>query len=341
MAVTLFRSVGSIGAAVQAAKGTPVTTPTVFFKIQGKPKFTVVNDTAFYRDGNQKYRTVAIKKGEHAEMEFTCLMHIIDVGTLFAWSFGPSSDTISGGSDPYTHTEVLKDRQLWTTWKIGYFADASATSMLVETWSDCKVQKIKVAGKAGDLILMTVTLIGTVGDTSQSLTSVVYSDAAADGPFVFHQATFTLTAWTSASVIAGQLQDFEFTIDWGIEPVSGPNSVALIEAFEGGFTLPVKFTAKVDAAVVRKFIDYGGNSGTAISATIGTGSLVITIQTQSSPLHNIAITFGALNFVGDQLEMDPAAQSAEIMVMGEALKSGATMPISAVVKSSVSSSWAA
>jgi hypothetical protein len=236
---------------------------------------------------------------------------------------------------------VLKDRQLWTTWKVAFFADTAAAAMLVETYSDCKVSKLKVAGKAGGLIECTLTVLGTVVDTAQTLTTVVFNDTAGDGPTVFHQAAFTLTAWTSASVIAGQLQDFEFTIDWGLEEVSGPNSVGLIEAFEGAFSLPVKFSAKVDAAPAQKYINYGGNSGTAISATVTTGVLVITITTQASPAHDIAITFGNVVFVSDTLDLDPAAKAAEIVVMGKATKSGTTMPIAVVVRANAATSWAA
>lgn len=339
MAVTLFSEGAYLGFAVQSALGSAAA-PTAFLKVVTL-EYEDQQDLADYSDGNVFDITTMPKRSFGVRIKGRCLAYMSEGSRLIAHAMGAASDSISGGSDPYTHTITLKGQQPYTTFEVGYYMNAAGTIQGVRRVSDCKIDKLTVQGTAGGEVFVDFEIVGLTVDTSQSAASVSFTDAVAHGPLMFHQASFTLTGPSDAATLAAQIRDFKITLDRNVEVITGPNSLTGIALFDRRRRVDVTFNVYWSSNDIEQITYYGSSSGTAPSATLVTAAFVATIQANASPLHNWELTTNGV-FTMAQPKLSPQAMGAGIVQVNmRGRKVSSTMPISVICKTADSSAYAA
>jgi hypothetical protein len=90
----------------------------------------------------------------------------------------------------------------------------------------------------------------------------------------------------------------------------------------------------------HRLIHYGSSSGTAVSATVGAGSLVAAftyVAASPGPERSATFTCGYLNWKMGKPEMDPDGKTGFMDIEGTGYRSGSNLPFAAVFKNGYSS----
>lgn len=339
--ITANRSLGYIGFAREVTPGTGLA-PNKFYKWLSHsllPKQTI----QYHRDGNVRDMTVALKEMFHHAGGFKSLFYMDEGGAMLAWAFG--ADSVAGGSAPYTHTITLSDSIPWICGEIGYYEGSAATILMTDRIVSSKVNQLVIEGDAGHEIFITPDFVGeTSAFQDASPTSVTFADTAVNGPLMFQQSVFTLTSGFGAdyATMAGQIQKFKLTITQNLEAVYGPNSLVPIGILEKGRDVHGDFTVVFSTADVYQQAYFGGNSGTTPSATIGVGGFEVKGTTSAGPPEYSAdITCNLFQIEAAEPMLNPNAELAIMHITGRMIRSGATYPMSAVVKNAQATQYTA
>ncbi len=335
MPATAFRRLGYIGGAKQASQGTGVV-PTYFWKFL---KHAVLPDQKIssYRDGNVRDLTFELKEILKWGGSFQTFFYANEGAALLCWAMG--DDAITGAGDPYTHTLTLTDALPWLSIELGMYQDSAAAYQLVDRVVDAKINKLTIEGEASKPLLLTPDIIGLTSAKQGAAATVTFSDGAGQGPMTFLQSVFTITGPTDAATLAGQVQKFKLDLDQKLWFIPGPNSLVPIGLLEQGREVGLTFDAVFSGPTIYLLTYYGATGGTAPAAALGAGSFDVKATCQAAPEHSAQITAGALNFHVAKLEIAPDGNVAMAQITAQPLKSGATMPLAAVVKNAKATAY--
>lgn len=339
--ITVYRSLGYVGMVREATPGTGEA-PTKFFKYLEPVSFKPQQQIQYYRNGNERDMTVALKETFRHEGSFKALVYADEGAALMAWAMG--KDTLSGAGDPYTHTLTLLDTIPWLGAEVGNAEGTQATTVaLVDRIVDVKIASLLIEGQAGKQIYMTPTLIGLTSDFKDTTpTTQVFNDAAAMGPYTFQQSVFTMTSLGSdSSTMAGQIQNFKILLSQNLEPVYGPAQLPPIGAVERGRDCTLEFDVVFSGNTIYRLAYFGSTAGTAASATVGSGTFSIKATCNGSPEHSMTITCNNFDIASVDILQAPNADLCIVKVKGRMKKVSTTYPLTAVFLNAVSAAYTA
>lgn len=339
--ITAYRSLGYVGLVREATPGTGEA-PTKFFKFLEPVSLKPAQTIQYYRNGNERDMTVALKETFRHEGSFKALAYADEGAALCAWAFG--KDTITGAGDPYTHTLSLLDTIPWLGGEIGNAEGTQATTVaLVDRIVDMKIASLVIEGQAGKQIYLTPTFIGLVSDFKDTTpTAQTFNDGVANGPYTFQQSVFTMTSLGSdSSTMQGQIQNFKITLDQNLEAIYGPAQLAAIGAVERGRDAMLEFDVVFASSSIYRLAYFGGTSGTAASATIGTGTFAVKATCQAAPEHSMLITCNNFDLLSAEVLLAPNADLCVVKVKGRMKKVSTTYPLTAVFLNAVSAAYTA
>lgn len=331
MAVTLYRDLAYLGAVKQSALGSPGA-PTKFFVLQNcafipSPKVTD------FRTGNQRDIGFSVKEEWLYKGAFKTFLYADEGAALFAWLMG--KDTKTGAGDPWTHTlDLSVDALPYLSFEASYFENG-----LIDRVQDCKIARLMLESEAGKEAMLTVDLLGGAPARQSSGATVSFSNGASEGPMMMHQAAITLTGPTDASTLQGQVRKVTLVVDPGINPEYGPGVYAPIAQFEQARLITVKLDVLFSGDSIYRLTHFGGTSGTAPSATVGTGAFEIKYTSQASPEHSIDITTGYLNWKNASPTGKVDAKTGIMTIEAVAYKSGSNYPLAVVAKNGFSTAY--
>lgn len=335
--ITGYRSIGYVGVAQETTPGTSVA-PAFFFKFLND-NLTPQQQIAYFRDGNVRDLTVALKETFHHQGSLQHLVYVNEGAAMLAYAMG--ADSIVGAGDPYTHTLTLADTLPYLSVEKGYFETQAGGLQLVDRLVSCKVTKLTIEGAAGKEILFTPEIIGTTSEfkgttpTAQSFTDT----PATQGPWMFHQSVFTFTSGFGSdyATIAGQVQNFKITLDNQVQAVYGPNSLVPIGLIENAREVDLEFSVVFNTN--DGYVDAFFNGGTSPSATITTGSFTIKGTIAAAPEHSMQLVCALADVNMYDVRLDPNAKLAVAKFTCKVRRNGSTYPLAAVVKNAQSTAY--
>lgn len=339
--IITYRALGYVGLVRETTPGTGQA-PSKFFKFLEPVSFKPKQEIQYYRDGNVRDMTVALKETFRHEGSFKCLTYADEGAALCAWAFG--KDTLTGAGDPYTHTLSLLDTLPWLGAEIGYAEDAQTTVLgMVDRIVDLKIASLVIEGQAGKQIYLTPTMIGLLSDFQNvTPTTQTFNDAVAMGPYTFQQSVFTLTTLGSDSaVMAGQIQSFKITLDQNLQPVYGPAQLPPIGAVERGRDCLLEFVVVFAGNTIYRLGYLGAVGGTTPSVTIGTGTFSVKATCQASPEHSMTLTCNNFDIQEVEVLLQPNAELCVVSVKGRMKKVSTTYPLTAVFLNAVNAAYTA
>lgn len=175
----LIKNDGYIGIAKQAAKGTPEATSDYFIRYM-EDGFTTEFETTPLREGGDGELIGTVVKNMHREkFSITALARAELVAYVFTYLLG--LDTISGASDPFTHTITRGADRLWFTIK-RKLPQLNKVQELV----DCKIEAITIEAEAGKEVTLTIEGSGITANVLGAEETPIYE---AMKPFVFYHSS--------------------------------------------------------------------------------------------------------------------------------------------------------
>lgn len=144
---------GTISFAVQTAKGTPATVPTVKFALAGDPTLGPTKTRARYNmtdtgpDNGPAYTSLLAVEGG-----LTVFAHPDGMAFLAAAISGNAMD--SGATPNYSHVSKPGDDMLWlTAWR-------EVGGVIVEQFEDVKLSSLQIEGQAGQALTVALEVVG-------------------------------------------------------------------------------------------------------------------------------------------------------------------------------------
>ncbi len=339
--ITTYRSLGYVGLVQETTPGTGQA-PTKFYKFIANPTLKATQTIMYYRDGNVRDFTVGLKETAFYKGNLKCLVYADEGAALLAWAFG--KDTITGSSDPYTHTISLLDTLPWLGAEIGMAEDqVGTTNQLVDRIVDAKVAQLVIEGQAAKQIYMTPEFDGLVASFQGSTpTAQVFNDGAGQGPYTFQQSVFTMTSLgTDSSTMAGQIQDFKITLNQNTEIVYGPAQLPGIGIVEKGRQCDLEFTVVFSGPTIYQLAYFGTTGGTAFDVAKGTGTFEIKATCQASPEHSMDIVCSNFDLLDVTPLLAPNADLCVVKVTGRLRAYGGPLPLSAICLNAVATAYTA
>lgn len=341
--ITTYRSLGYVGMVRETTPGTSQA-PSVFFKFIEAPTLKPDQTIQYYRNGNVRDMTVALKETFQHKGGFKCLAYADEGAALTAWSFG--KDTKTGGGDPYTHTITLLDTLPWLGAEIGY-AEDGVTNGMVDRIVDAKINQLVIEGMAGKQIFLTPDMVGeTSAFQGTTPTAQTFNDGATEGPYTFQQSAFTMTSLGSdSSTMQGQIQSFKITLQQNLQAVYGPGTLVPIGIVEKGRDCFLEFVVVFTGPSIYELGYFGAASAvTTPSTTIGTGTFLIkatAVAASPGPERSYAITAALFDIQEVRPLIAPNADLMIVSVKGRMRRNGSTYPLAAVAINGQSTAYTA
>lgn len=335
MPVTVYRDLGYIGLAKQAVQGTPLA-PTKFYKFT-RSALLPDQKVQDYRNGNDRDWQFSLKESLRYAGTFQALAFCDEGAALMAWAMG--ADTITGAGDPYTHTLALTNSLPFLTCEAEY-----AEGQMIDRIVDGKISSLTISGEATKPIFLIPDFVGAGAASVGSPSTVTFNDSVTtgEGPLTFLDSTFTLTGPTDAATLSLQVAKFEIMLNQNVESIFGPGALTPIYNLESARSISLKFSVYISGATMYKLAYYGASGGSSPSRIVGTGSFVILAAIAGAPqLRQVTITLPNLNFTMARPSVSPDAKPALYEVEATAIKVGSTLPMTAVWKNGVATSYLA
>lgn len=332
MAVTVFRNLGYLGFSRETTQGTPVA-PASFVKLR-KQMFMISQEFEDIRNGNVEDINNSVKKFLSYKGAFQTYLYPDEGGRLLTGALG--KDVVSGAGDPWTHTITLLDALPFYTFEADFNSD-----QIIDRITDCKIDTFKLTAQAGELADLDISLFGCNPIGQGSPATVTFTDGVSEGPMVMHQGVFTLTGPTDATTLQGQIQQLMLTISRNITVVKGPGSLVPIYLIEGVRKFDLRLVVEFSGPNIYQLTHFGANAATTASPTTGTGSLVAKFTSQAAPEHSIQITAPQFSFQHAAPAFSPSGELAVMTVDAVGYRSGATLPLSVIVKNAIATQFSA
>jgi hypothetical protein len=333
MAVTPYRALSYLGLGKQSVQGAGVS-PTKF-PILRRQAFIPAQNVAEYRTGNVRDISFAVKQDFRYGGSFQTFLYADEGAAIMAWAMG--ADTKTGSSDPYTHTLALADTLPYLSAEAAFYEN-----QIIDRVVDTKIAKLLIEAEARREVMLTVDLLGSSVAVQGSPTAPSFNNGAGEGPMTFAQGAFTLSGPTDAATLQAQIQKLGIELDQDMSAEYGPGSVGPIALMEQGRKVTIKLTALFTSDDLHRLVHYGSSSGTAVSATVGTGSIAAaftSVAASPGPERSCTLTSAQFFWTLSKPMFDPDGKVGTIEAEATAYRSGSTMPLSAVFKNGVSTAY--
>lgn len=328
-----FRALSYLGLGKQTVKGTGVT-PTKF-PILRRQAFVPVQNVNEYRTGNLRDVAFAVKEDFVYKGAFQTFLYADEGAAIMAWALG--ADTKTGSSDPYTHTLALADPLPWLSAEASFYE-----TEIIDRVVDTKIAKLLVDAEARKEVVLTVDLLGSSVAVQGSAATVTFQNGAGEGPMHFAQGAFTLGGPSDAATLQGQIQKLSIELDQDMSAEFGPGSVGPIAIMEQGRKVTIKISALFTSDDIHRLTHYGSSSGSAVSATVGTGSIVAaftSVAASPGPERSCTLTTAQMFWTMSEPMFDPDGKVGTIEATAVAYRSGSSMPLAVVFKNGVSTAY--
>ena len=255
----------------QTAKGVPQTTPTYKLKVTGgdispNRQEIQLNETDATR---QQGKTLIVGSGIAGSPDF--YVRPDDFGLLAYGLLGANAN--SGTAVNYIHTATMIN-----SGSLPYFTiyKAIGNTVLVDRYSDCVIQSMKVSGQAGGALSVSCEIAGLsalLGQTDPVL-AVVSQD-----PLVYPQVIVQKGGQTP-----GQCESFEININNNAGPLNGDNSLTPYDIVPGQLDVSGTMTMLFNDDTDYRAFHTGTTTGTALGTTLFTQPLTIIAQSTANLL---------------------------------------------------------
>jgi hypothetical protein len=332
MAVSPKRALSYLGAAKQTVQGTGAA-PSRFFVLR-RQAFLPSQEIAEFRTGGQRDLSIFVKEKFLYAGAFQTFLYANEGGALLAWAMG--ADALSGVADPYTHTLTLADNLPYQTYEAAFYETS-----IIDRVIDSKIAKLLIEAEATKEVMLTANLLGSSVAVQASAATPTFSNGAGEGPMTFYHGAMTLTGPSDAATLQGQIQKFSIEIDHDSSPEYG-SSLSPIAIVEQGRKVTFKMTAIYTFDPLHRLTHYGSSTGSAVSEIVATGSFAVTLTSQAAspgPERSVLLSCPLLKWTMSKPEFDADGKLGKIEAEATAYRSGATMPLSAVVKNGVSAAY--
>lgn len=343
MASAIESGIGTLNYGRQSAKGTAATaaTTTVGYdrpKWQGgflKPNKKL--GSAEYIDGQRFASPSTYTDSVGGEVgSLTIQLQPENAGLYAAAILG--IDTVTGASDPYTHTITSAGTSgHWSTWwqKVG-----SAVGPEREAYIDCKIAKLTLSSTFADKVLVGEMDIQSLSPARTFTTDASKTENTSD-PYFHTEATgsFSFDSTTIQEITESTLE-----VDTQMKPFYG-DSVSPLQLIEGKGMITRSFKSIVTDDTLAKFRKAVYNSATPSSSTNPSASVFYASMTQvftRSATRTLTITTPNVAIDPETMEVAPKPEGGEIELTmgGNCLKSGATAALTITALSADSTTYA-
>lgn len=327
---SVYMGAGYIGIGKQSAQGTPVA-PAAFTPMQAE-SFSNVMPIGKYRTGATQGVAYSVVNSFNNLVGMSGLPLTSNYGSQILYLITGGTDTKTGGSDPYTHTLSMANDLPWFTAERAW-----ADQNYAERIQDCKMDSVKLAGKAASMCTLDWAAVGSYNPKQASYATLTYD---ADPPFMFRDGTFTINGTGSLVTVAG------FSID--IKRTSGPiwtNKVypqfMLPKGRDVAVTLDVLWETTNAPSWYQSIVKAG--STTTPTKVPFSGSLVLALDPGATPDHAITITVSDLREITAVAKLNPTNLDVQMLsISGFAqIPSGGGDEITFVTKNLTSTAYSA
>lgn len=343
MATAIESGIGTLNYGRQSAKGSAATASTTTVGYN-RPKweggFLKPNKklgSAEYVDGNRFASPSTYTDSVGGEVgTLTVQLQPENAGLYAAAILGV--DTVTGGSDPYTHTITSAGVSgHWATWwqKVG-----STVGPEREAYIDSKIAKLTLTSTFADKVLR-----GEMDIQSLTAARTFASDAAktedSSDPYFHTEATgsFSVDSTTVKEITESVLE-----VDTGMTPFYG-DSVAPLQLIEGKGTITRSLKSIVTDDTLGKFRKAIYNAASPSSSTDPSSSVFYANITQTytrAADRTLTITTPRVAIDPETMDVAPRPEGGEIELTlgGACLKDGATAALTITALSGESGSYA-
>ena len=333
---TIRSYAGNLQIAKQNQRGTPATTGFhEFRRVDGRISVEKQIESVNYIDGNA-----------WSAQDFDYVQQISGAGSLtiqatpegaarlLAWSLA-GTDTVTGASNPYTHTIDSPGTGLTYLTVI----DAVGGTGLVDgrQYSDCVITEVEITSAFGDVVTVKLDLLAiTINDGGNSLPA---SATTTDGEPLLHtqgsgNGYFKLAGLNSGATVP-EVEQFVLTVNTGIELLYGDSVKAYIAHKKRG-TVSWSCTAAVTDETIKVLNQhlYGSASpslGATPSTSVFTGSFNPKLYQSASRELEISIPKNRVMVEAGSVDPNAAGDKATLSIAGMARKpdSGSLITVTA------------
>lgn len=343
MATAIESGIGTLNYGRQSAKGTAATAATTTVGYN-RPKweggFLKPNKklgSAEYVDGNRFASPSTYTDSVGGEVgTLTVQLQPENAGLYAAAILG--IDTVTGASDPYTHTITSAGVSgHWSTWwqKVG-----SAVGPERQAYIDCKIAKLTLTSTFADKVLKGEMDIQSLTPARTFSTDASKTEDSSD-PYFHTEAT---GSFSFDSTTINEITESVLEVDTGMTPFYG-DSVTPLQLIEGKGTITRSLKSIVTDDTLGKFRKAIYNSASPASSTNPSSAVFYANITQTytrSATRTLTITTPNVAIDPETMDVAPRPEGGEIeLTMGGAcLKSGATAALTITALSGDSGSYA-
>lgn len=284
--------------------------------------FSIEMDTQVLQDGgNNFYNLEELKTLHRDSFSFSCYARPVLAAQLIAYMLG--SVTISGTTDPYTHTITRDERQYLTVERKLY-------DSLVQRISDCKINTVTLSANAGQPITMN---INGVGVSTALRTTELTPSYSTDAPFLFYHGAGRFKYATTADE---NVRSFSVTFSMIEQAEQIDDEFQLADFPDMGFGVDCTFQIYFNGSDRWKEINYYNT--TSQSENLKTAALELDLQyTDSGNTRQLKITIPELLFKPiNSVRLSPSVDTYIEDVAGVALKQSTTELVTVTCKNSLS-----
>lgn len=304
------------GIAKQSAKGTLAANPTFAHGVSGGQQISVEpSQSPLEVTSGKRAATNVIREGVKNGGSIESPAYLKALGLYLLGALG--TDTVTGAG-PYVHTYATGDLPYMSLFSKGI-------DSTVQAIRDCKVDELKLSWDGAKPVELSVSFAGTVFSYPAAFTPGT-DESGSESFLVPVGGTFELdtigNTLASARVIKGEL-----TIKNNVSTIDPAASIESDDVFEGIQEHELKLTIVPDnLAEFRKTVT-GSATGTAVSATVPTGSVALTFK-ENAGTGSLTVTGSKVAFLTAFPDADPQGGAVELELSGIAvLPSGGTAPL--------------
>lgn len=313
-----------IGIGVQGAKGTPNATPDMYVKFLDGTFPTEFDAEHLRESGDDELIGTSVKNQHREKFSFNCIARPEVCAYLFSYLLG--KDTISGASDPYTHTIIRSaaNERAWLTIR------RKIDTNIIQQLEDCRIEKITVTGEAGQKIMLAVEGNALTSSKDTSEDSPVYETHK---PFTFYHSNgaFTVDSGVDSNIKA-------FSVEVMVSSQQGMQTDDILLADLPDLKLDINFSASFYAQNTTRYYKLNYNAGSAPTEDLNTGSFAFTCAyTESTKARQFKMTIKDIVYEPVQLNPNSDPSILEEAIAGIVRKPSSGEIVEVICKNSISS----
>lgn len=311
--MALQKGKAQIGIAKQSGKGTIAGNPTFAHGLTGGGLVIAANQepdpmTSAYLAASGAYRD---KVENGANIQTRAWQKGIGLYLL-----GALGAVNTSGSGTYTHTFTLGTALPYLT----VFEKAGDNA--IHAVRDCKVDELEISWEANKPLDVSAKLVGGVWSAPASFTPTV-DECDTTNYYIPVGGTFKYDV-DSGTPVAASVKGGKVTIKRSAEAQFFSGAIEAGDVFEGSCAVEVALTVLPDDTTLWRNILTGTTSGSSIATTPTMGSFEVTFVKGSDSLK---LASGAVAFLCDYPEADPAGGAVEAELAGGAYRGSGSTPI--------------